>query len=399
MKIKGGTWVAMLLVTVGIVALGASLAMKLGENLILYIAIAFVLIVDISVISQAQKEKREKCCSNCKTQFDFDDISYHEISRYTKKYSYNPNGSDRQKIESLTYKVQFDCTCANCGSKKSYVKDIHGGNAYSDGTVDIVDPEQAIESYYRGRDLSANNKSSNIFASIIGIICLVIAIVIFSGGIDLGPTGADKLEASDYYGTYYAVTDEYTEYQLIISDRRVQLRKAPLLDDSTIQTFDNGEQVFYGASYMAKQDLEHKISGCGALILKNNAKQYVFWITKTGDSPEFTVFLENGDKLVLTTEEKTISSMVNDPKNYYGTYYYGSNNSISINSSNIKINISGNSSNGTWYYRYVNRAMLEKYGLSGYSSGIIAYNGSQYICFGFSGDDLIMKGGYKFEKQ
>ena len=229
MKIKGGTWFAMLLITAGIVALGASLAMKLGENLILYIAIAFVLIVDISVISQAQKEKREKCCSKCKTQFDFDDISYHEISRYTQKYSYNPNGSDRQKIESLTYKVQFDCTCANCGSKKSYVKNIHGGNAYSDGTVDIVDPEQAIESYFRGRDLSANNKSSNVFTSIIGIICLVVAFLIFNGSIDLGPTGADKLEASDYYGNYYAVTDEYTEYQLIISDRRVQQFKHSIM--------------------------------------------------------------------------------------------------------------------------------------------------------------------------
>ena len=396
MKIKGGTWIAMLILTAGIIVLGASLAMKLGENLILYIAIAFVLIVDISVISNAQKEKREKSCSKCKTQFDFDDISYHEISRYTKTHSYNPSKSDRQIVESLTYKVQFDCTCANCGSKKSYVKKIHGGNAYSDGTVDIVDPEQAIESYYRGRGLSINNKSSNIFSSIIGIICLVIAIVMFNGGIDLGPTGADKLEASDYYGTYYAVTDEYTEYQLIISDRRVQLKKAPLLDSSTIQTFDNGEQVFYGASYMAKQDVEYKVADCGALVLD---RKYVFWITKTGDSPEFTVFLENGDKLVLTTEEKTISSMVNDPKDYYGTYYYGSNNSIRINSSNINVNLDGNSSNGTWYYRYVNRAMLEKYGLSGYSSGIIAYNGSQYICFGFSGDDLIMKGGYKFEKQ
>lgn len=229
MKIKGGTWIAMLILTAGIIALGASLAMKLGENLILYIAIAFVLIVDISVISNAQKEKREKSCSKCKTQFDFDDISYHEISRYTKTHSYNPSKSDRQIVESLTYKVQFDCTCANCGSKKSYVKKIHGGNAYSDGTVDIVDPEQAIESYYRGRGLSINNKSSNIFSSIIGIICLVIAIVMFNGGIDLGPTGADKLEASDYYGTYYAVTDEYTEYQLIISDRRVQLKKAPFV--------------------------------------------------------------------------------------------------------------------------------------------------------------------------
>lgn len=147
---------------------------------------------------------------------------------------------------------------------------------------------------------------------------------------------------------------------------------------------------------MAKQDVEYKVADCGALVLD---RKYVFWITKTGDSPEFTVFLENGDKLVLTTEEKTVSSMVNDPKDYYGTYYYGSNNSIRINSSNINVNLDGNSSNGTWYYRYVNRAMLEKYGLSGYSSGIIAYNGSQYICFGFSGDDLIMKGGYKFEKQ
>ncbi|MBQ4272824.1 MAG: hypothetical protein IJB95_04155, partial [Clostridia bacterium] len=49
---------------------------------------------------------------------------------------------------------------------------------------------------------------------------------------------------------------------------------------------------------MAKQDVEYKVADCGALVLD---RKYVFWITKTGDSPEFTVFLENA--IDLTRKE------------------------------------------------------------------------------------------------
>ena len=403
MKVKVGAWIGGLILFIGILFLGVSLFMKLESSIPLILAVLLLVILLISALIATVNEKKQKFCKVCKRQFDFDDeIEYSEIGRYTRTYKYDLSKSTRQKTESLTYKVAFTCTCKSCGNQKSYVKKIYGGAAYSDGSIDIKDPEDVIEKYFKYDGLSVNDKKTVVTSVCLGILSIILSIITafadFSGITSyFGPSLKDKLSAEPYYGTYYGVTENFAEYKLIISDRRVEVYSKELLGNGGVRTYDDGEQVFYTAEYMQENFADSNFSDCPALVLDS---QYIFWITNMEDGAiEFTIKMQRGDYLTLTPEEKNLDIVTSNPKNYYGIYSYDVNNSIKINKgSTCTISLQGNSGNGTWSYFYANQEVLKLFNIQGYNKGIIAYQGDSYIWFVFDGEDLLMNGEHRFKK-
>lgn len=407
MKVKVGAWIGGLVLFVGVLFLGIMSARRFETTTPLIIAILLELIIFGGCLYVTLQEKKEKFCNVCKRQFDFEnEVEYEELNRYTKSYNIDLSKQSRQKTESLTYKVAFNCHCLECGNTKTFTKKLDGGAAYSDGTVNLKDPEKAIKDYFRFNGLSVNDGKSIIASIAIGAVSIVLAVFIgFSNMINFnflkgvfGPSISDKLSATGYYGTYYGVSDNFTEYKLTISDRRVELYTKDLMRSGGISTYDDGEQVFYTAAYMQKQFNNEDFPDTAALVLD---KQYIFWITnEEGESPEFTVVLASGEHVELTTTVKNVETITGDPKNYYGSYKYDINNSITIYKDNCSVHIEGAQSNG-WVYIYANDAIFNVLGIDATGNGLIVYNNytDEYICFYFSGEDLLMDGRYKFEKK
>lgn len=402
MKLKIIAWLGLIAMFAGIVYLGYILTNIFSSIIPLIVLGLFAIIVIAVYVYNIFKEQKEKFCSNCKRQYDFDNgVEYHEIETYTKTHHYNPDSIGKQKIESLTYKVGFDCTCTYCGARKSFTKKIYGGAEYSDGSVDLKNPEDTIENYFTSSGLSANKTGNIVVSFIVAVITFVTALLLPLANFDwlsdiIGPMGSDVLEASDYYGTYYGVTDDYTEYRLIISDRRVELRQKGLTEASgSISTYDNQEQVFYSQNYAEKHFETPGFNIYGALVLDES---YILWITSSeGQTPKFRVSMKNGGYLELTQNVKTVASITGDPKNYYGTYEY-SGNTLKIYENNCYLSLQGSNSNGTWWYVYANEDILHHLGIYGYKKGIIVFKDNNYYWFTFYGTDLLLSGEYLFEK-
>jgi|GEM_PF-7077371 len=184
MKLKIGALIGLLLMLIGLLALGVACYIRFESFLPLVFLVIADLIILIWYIKMLKRERKEKFCNECKQQFDFEnDVEYEEINTYTKNHPYNPSRNGKQKITSLMYNVRFECTCSNCGRKKTFTKELYGGSEYSDGTLDIKDPEETIRSYFRTEGLSLNS-GKNIFTSFItGIVSIILAIVIGFGTI------------------------------------------------------------------------------------------------------------------------------------------------------------------------------------------------------------------------
>ena len=401
MKVTGKAKFCALILLAGIAFLGYGFYTKLGTSVPLVIAGIIIAICLIGGIYYTNKEKKEKFCEVCKRPFNFDEeISYKEVRRYTTDHKYDPSRTSRQKITSLTYEVRFDCKCAICGNRKIYNKKIDGGEEYSDGTVNLKDPEEAIEDYFRYTELALNDPKFSKGASAIGIIAAVLGYLvgftnIFSSLFGaFGPGPNDILSATPYYGTYYGITvDTYTQYSLEIDENGVILTQTNLMQSPEVSTYDEDESVFYTASYMQKISANKDFEGCAGLVLD---ERYTFWITEEeGEDPTLTVQMESGNHLTLTTTPITLSDLTNDPKNYYGEYTYSYNNTLTLNSDGTaELYIYGNSVSGSYKYIYADSGIIATQSSiqNSYSKAIILYKNNTMVWFAFDGDDLLLKG-------
>lgn len=410
MKVKLGAWISGAVAFVGVLIGGIICTVKFDSMIPLVLALLLEGIIFASCIFVTLREKKEKFCANCKRQYQFDnDIEYEEMERYTKTHKYNPAKETKQKVESLTYKISFDCTCSKCGAKKNYTKKLYGGAEYSDGSIDLKDPEQAISSYFRYQGLSVNDIKTVIAGYVVGAVSVLLGIILacmnfgWMGNL-FGTNPKYLLDAEDYYGTYYGLSSNYTEYKLTISDRRVEFYTKDLLKGGSIEKFDDGEQVFYTAEYMTKTYSEIALEECGALVLD---ERYVFWIIEdAGENSIFEIKLESGERVELTPQEITLEIATGDPKDYYGTYAVDAANSVSIKQGgNCNLFIAGmNTNSSPWYYIYADQHVLNIFGVMGYSEGIVVYDNSQFVCLVFIGEDLAMVDAatgqqYLFKKQ
>ena len=96
---------------------------------------------------------------------------------------------------------------------------------------------------------------------------------------------------------------------------------------------------------------------------------------------------------------KTLETITGDPKDYYGSYSYDANNSLTINKDTCRLYLeSENNSNGTWSYIYANKDVMKKLGVDNVDKAIVVYKNDLYDWFAIDGNDLLMNGSYEFEK-
>ena len=397
MKIKPIAWGSMAACLAGILLFGISIDL-------IFLGIAIDAVIVIALLIVTLRERKEKFCAQCKAQYDFEnDVEYQEISRKLKTYKQNPNSDRRQVEEKLFYNVRFDCTCGKCGTKKTFKKKLCGGVCYDNGDGELLDVEDTIEKWYEQPGLTVNDRKSILVGFAIGAVSVLLSVVMFIVMSMVGPRfhGEKTIDTYDYYGNYYAVTSEYTEYELIISDRRVELVSNPLYTEGGHVTCDDGDQVMYTAEYV-----EHEYSAQvpafeyhGALVLQYASDmQYWFYLTDdTEGNAKFKITLASGEILEFTKTPKTVKTVTQDPEDYYGEYKYGNNNSLNLKKSSCGLMLNG--SYNSHQYVYADETMLRHFDVKVGTEGIIVFNGSESMYwFIFDGNNLVFHGETTFTK-
>ena len=402
MKIKASSWIAILL------CLAGPLVLCFAINL-LWLGIAFDVIVILTLLCTTLREKKEKFCSSCKEQYDFEnEVAYTELSRNVKRFKYNPNSDRKQVAERLTYKIRFDCTCGKCGNKKSYVKKFNGGCSYFDGDVELENAEDVIEQWYRFPGLTVNEGKTKAFGFVVGILSLIVATSIYllpALGIELPSFGSimssisgvesfegeKYLEKSDYYGKYYAVSEQYNEFELTVNEEGVILvQKVPFADNS--ETFYSGSEYdFYTAEYVEYLENTPAFDSYGALVLDNgdNSKKYFFITDNTTNAVKLSAVMTDGERLDFTTEKKTNATVTGDKKDYYGKYLFDNSTYITIADGEAVFVINGEKE--TYEYFYADQAMLDAFDIDAYGPALIVMtNKTDFYIFTIENGNLYL---------
>ena len=113
-------------------------------------------------------------------------------------------------------------------------------------------------------------------------------------------------------------------------------------------------------------------------------------------------YIVDKNQYVFTTAVVDYDTIMNDPKNYYGTYMFGdANNVVTINSDNTaNLIIDGQST--TVDYFYANKSWIQKNLQKDYDGAIILYanRGEQQYIFAINSDgNLLLADQFTFVKQ
>ena len=126
----------------------------------------------------------------------------------------------------------------------------------------------------------------------------------------------ESMDASEHYGTYYGELDrkiytiEIDEYQFSITTTNGFIGE---------ESYDSYEYKYILCSDAQNITANYDYDGSNAIVAQEASGKYiVIWITANGP-----VLNDNG--LLLSNNEITMSSVTNDPKNYYDTFTYDNN--------------------------------------------------------------------------
>lgn len=173
-------------------------------------------------------------------------------------------------------------------------------------------------------------------------------------------------DPEDYYGIYYAAFDN--EY-LTIS---LESDYCKITTSNGLKGTGDTKKYHYdyvSAKYAQAKLANDKYDGCPAILLYTTSGDVIaLWVTST--NPYRFEIGSNGAK--VTQETFDFASKMNDPKDYYYTYSYGSNNRISLNrDGTATLVMSGES--GDYLFAYVNESWLEIYTNYNYDAAIVCY--------------------------
>ena len=258
--------------------------------------IIFMAFCAVVAFFNKMKEKKEKMCSKCKVQYDFDtDIEYEEIRSFTKVTNKSAQGAkDVYGVE--RHEIQFECTCPQCNEVKRYKKKMDGAKLYGDGHVEYINLEKQIETYYNnGEDVSVGAIA---FLALLSVIFIVLSL--FSTGIikaDLGFLSDDGAiggitesieDPADYYGTYYYIENS-------------QLNTVEFTSSSCVITNMNGRTVesetypydYVSAEYASTRLASPEYSEYDAILAYVNSDKsqcIVFWV-KSNNNGNYTFII------------------------------------------------------------------------------------------------------------
>ena len=96
-----------------------------------------------------QKNQRN-FCQDCGTRFDYEECVSWEVSDVERKtMTTNPNSQSKQVIQKDVATVVFTCTCAECGSEKTFSEKYDITLWYDDGSRKDVNLQNAAKNYFK----------------------------------------------------------------------------------------------------------------------------------------------------------------------------------------------------------------------------------------------------------
>lgn len=157
---------------------------------------------------------------------------------------------------------------------------------------------------------------------LIGAIAIASIICAFTVGGKIEKLGkityGKGLDPKDYYGEYYG--EERFQYFT------VSFQEGGVCNFTETNGFTGNadakthEYEYVSAKYAQQQFPNEEYEGCPAIIIYEGEKKdkaAVLWVTST--SPYR--FVVNSNDVVLSTQKTDFATDMNDPKNYYGSYY------------------------------------------------------------------------------
>lgn len=149
-KMKVWITAAVIAVIVGGIFIGGSLLL-LG-NAFLGICAASLSIAVLLIVWLPGELKRVKrnYCQECGARYDYQSCVEWEVGEVElKEKRTNPN-SDKKQITAIRVEhVDFNCTCARCGSESSFTQKYQTGEVYDNGSVKKRNIETMIRKYFK----------------------------------------------------------------------------------------------------------------------------------------------------------------------------------------------------------------------------------------------------------
>ena len=201
-------------------------------------------------------------------------------------------------------------------------------------------------------------------------------------------------DPKDYYGSYYGVKD-YAVYQVDITDEKATFVTSDAYDKQTEVFLYKYSSPEYSKGLLGKE--------CAALLFYTdsveNAKLYL-WINSDGSL--------SSDSISFTTTPVTFESLMNDPKDYYGTYYSNINytiDKISITETGAEISKSNaiiESDAKSYKYIFLCAEYAKtKYGVN--AAALVIYENDIHnavkVLYFSDDDSFVTKDGYKYSTE
>lgn len=275
------------------------LGIAIGGVGLVICSILFVVFVVAWVIQYFQ-DKGRLYCKKCKRKYDFaEDVEYRQIGHRVKSYSYNPKGSEHQIMSREYFKLQIGCTCPNCEIKKEFKSEYVGRETFYDGGIKDHDPELEIEKFFRNG--IGGSKLFNLIFVAIGVVLLGIAIALFATRVN---------DPKNYYGTYYAVQDQYAVLSLELKeDGTYTLIQDDLLGDM-YDRHESGSYTFLDKRQVKKLENPLYDDKCALqLEIPGSSDVYIVWLLP---QPDGTMAVQFHDDSGIGTLPQMATSKVDD---------------------------------------------------------------------------------------
>ena len=357
-------------------------------------AILFGFAIIVAIVDGIKK-KYETKCSKCKTKYDYDtDVEWRLVKRDVKGGT-----ASTETVARTFFTYDITCRCSSCGKVKKYRKKIAGPSINNKYELNDVNPEYVLEERF-GEPTPVG------FGTCLLMLLWAIGFTLgglFFGGyfdgalenIDINIPGVTETEKgedpADYYGTYYCI--ENSTLVTIVVDAQ----NCTMIEFNGVETVtDSYEYEYASAEYVAER-IPSAVNKTDSLILyasSDKSKVIVLAVEKTDGGYQ----LRTNGGAVATTKVLTMADVVNDPKDYYGTYTL-ENFYITLNEDGSAVMDLGEGAE-QYQYMYADGSYLSTWYGKSYSAGIILsqVDSDGAVILHYQNGALVLQDTYTFTK-
>lgn len=367
-------YISLLVMALGFMMLVCSLNLPL---LCIIVPIVWIIILSVQISFY-----KRSVCKKCKSYLEGGDYGYHEVSRREKH-------NDKFDTYYITY--EFERECPHCGEINRFKKEFIVAQADKEkGTY--KESEINLDEYATPRRTYKSKEKKIYF--VVGIILSVIGLAMIIGGsILLAKGGGSSIlnakgdDPKDYYGTYEYVDDETYGSITLDDDGRCLYRSGSIAGIGSDYAYEYVSSKWACKHYPDYRDSYY--SEYDAIVVYINGQDDPSTVLMFAIKSESLLF-EKEYTLITPLDGRLLTKIAGDgrknsvdPKNYYYTYSYDSDNSVRFDESTAEYTFNGAT---TYYnYEYVQKEYIKRYipslRNSGYDVLLLKKSSTQYIVF------------------